>query len=362
MKTRKCLDRIDNYVPGKPIDEVKREMGLSDVVKLASNENPLGPSQLALAALRKAVEEVHIYPDGNCYYLKQGLARVHQLTPENFLVGNGSDGIIKMLAETFVSADEEVIVPDPSFSEYIFATRLLEGNEVKVPLDKSYTCDLRAMLAALNERTRMIYICSPNNPTGTVNSKRQMDAFLAKVPQDVIVVIDAAYCEYAESEDYTWGGEYISQYPNVVVLRTFSKIYGLAGLRVGYAMADAALIAKLHMAREPFNSNSLALAGALAALDDDAHVEASRKLNSEGKRYLYAEFEKLGMPYIPTEANFIMVDVGMDSVKLFQELLKRGVIVRTGNIFGMDNWVRVTIGNAEENARFIRDLKEITGR
>lgn len=352
--------RIKPYVPGKPIDEVKRELGVEDVIKLASNENPLGPSSAAKNAMIEAVNDMHIYPDGNSFYLKDAIAKKYHIEMDNVIIGNGSDELIKLIAETYVNPDDEVIIGSPSFSEYIFATHLMGGKIVSIPLTADYRFDLPAMIDAITEKTKVMIICNPNNPTGTMVNKQEVNAFIAQVPEHVLVVFDSAYCEYAEDDgQYESGSTYAIKYPNVIELRTFSKIYALAGLRVGYGIAAAETIAMIGRTREPFNVNSMAQAAAVAALQDIAHVEQSRKINHEGKNYLYDQFQQMDLKYIPTHANFIMVDVQRDSKEVFQALMEKGIIVRTGDIFGMPTYLRVTIGTPEENARFIQGLKEV---
>ena len=363
-QTRKALEQIKPYVPGKPIEEVQREFGLDDVIKMASNENPLGPSPKAQEALREAIAGINIYPDGSHYHLKQELARFHGLDPDCFIVGNGSDEVLKLLAETFINEDDEGIMADPSFSEYDFAVSLMGGKIVKVPVNQELGLDLQAMAAAITDKTKLIFVCNPNNPTGTIVSGKELDAFMAKVPDHIIVVFDEAYYEYVGDDSYRSGFDYLKQgRQNVLVLRTFSKIYGLSGLRVGYGMAQPELIQWMSRTREPFNVNSLAQLGARTALGDNEFVETSRQVNNKGKEYLYQEFRARNISFVPTHANFIFADVGVDCKEVFQSLLKQGVIIRTGDIFGYPTYIRVTVGTEEGNKRFIaaldKTLKEL---
>lgn len=356
-QTRKALENIKPYVPGKPIEEVQREFGLDDVIKLASNENPLGPSPKAKEALVSGIADVHIYPDGSHYHLKQDLARFHGLDPDYFIIGNGSDEVLKLLAETFINEGDEGIMADPSFSEYDFCVTLMGGKMVKVPVNNGLGLDLQAMAAAITDKTKLVFVCNPNNPTGTIVRGNELDDFLAKVPDHVIVVFDEAYFEYVEDEGYRSGLDYLKEgHQNVVVLRTFSKIYGLSGLRVGYGIAQPELINWISRTREPFNVNSLAQLGARAALTDDEFVATSREVNNKGKEYLYREFQARNISFVPTHTNFIFADVGVDCKEVFQSLLKQGVIIRTGDIFGYPTYIRVTIGTEEENKRFIAAL------
>ncbi|NLC76424.1 MAG: histidinol-phosphate transaminase [Clostridia bacterium] len=357
--TRQTLARIKPYVPGKPIEEVQREYGLKDVIKLASNENPLGPSPKAQEALALNLGKVNIYPDGSCYHLKEDLARHVGLDPDNLIIGNGSDEVLKLLSETFINEGDEAIMADPSFSEYDFCVTLMGGNMVKVPVNEKFALDLEAMAAAINEKTKLVFVCNPNNPTGAVVSGAELDAFLAKVPENVVVVFDEAYFEYVDDPGYRSGLDYLKEgRGNVVVLRTFSKIYGLSGLRVGYGMAQPELIRWISRTREPFNVNSLAQLGARAALTDQEFLTKSRHVNNEGKAYLYQEFQARNLKYVPTNANFIFVDLGVDSKKAFESMLRQGVIIRTGDIFGYPTFIRVTVGTEAENRRFIAALDQ----
>jgi histidinol-phosphate aminotransferase len=357
-KARPEIFNIKPYIPGKPIDEVKRELGLNDVIKIASNENPLGPSPAAIAAISLALPELHLYPDANCYYLKNKIAQTTGFNKDNVLIGNGSDELLKFIAETFLNKGDEIIVAKPTFSEYEFTARVLGGECVTVPL-KDFTNDLNAMLKAVTPKTKLMYICNPNNPTGTIVTGEEIDDFMQKVPEDIIVIFDEAYAEFAESKTFTSGMKYVKQDKNVIVLRTFSKIYGLASLRVGYGLTTPDIAGAIERVREPFNVNTLAQVGALAAIDDNEHITLSRKVNSEGKKYLYSAFSEMGLNYVPTEANFILVDTGKNCQEVFRKLLTQGVIIRTGDVFGYNTFIRVTVGTREENTRFIHSLKKV---
>ena len=359
-KARPQIFNLKPYVPGKPIEEVQRELGIDDIIKLASNENPLGPSPLGKNAFSAAVDKLHIYPDANCFKLKQKLSELLDCDPQGLLIGNGSDELLKLLAETFLNSGDEIIFAQPSFAEYEFTATIMGATSVKVPLI-DFKHDLEAMLAAVNPHTKMVYICNPNNPTGTIVTAEEIDSFMARVPQDVLIIFDEAYYEYVESPAYASGIKYVKQGRNAVVLRTFSKIYGLAALRVGYGVTTPDIAAAVERVTEPFNVNTPAQVAATAALDDKEHLEQSRKVNQAGKNYLYEEFEKLQLKYLKTDANFIFVDTGKDSQEVFQGLLKQGVIIRSGDIFGYPTYIRVTVGNEKENARFIEGLKKILG-
>jgi histidinol-phosphate aminotransferase len=349
---------IKPYVPGKPVEEVERELGISNVIKLASNENPLGPSPAAMRALHDLVPKVSAYPDGNCYYLKNALAAQLSIGADYLIVGNGSDEIIKLIAEAFLEPGEEAVVADPTFSEYDFAVKVMSGTTVAVPA-VNMTHDLAAMAAAVTERTKLLFVCNPNNPTGTIVRRAEVEKLFDSLPDGVITVFDEAYYEYVNDAQYPQTLEYVRAGRNVIVLRTFSKIYGLAGLRVGYGVARPELIGYLSRVREPFNVNLPAQVAALAALGDTEHLARSRALNEEGKAFLAAEFARLGLACTPTEANFFWVNIAADCRKVFAEMLRRGVIMRTGDIFGAPDTIRVTIGTPEQNRRLVSTLEEV---
>lgn len=355
---RQVIFDIKPYVPGKPVEEVERELGITNIIKMASNENPFGPSPKALEAMKRALPKVSLYPDGNCFYLREALAEKLGVEMESIIVGNGSDEILKLLAETFLNPGDEIIIAQPSFSEYEFVGKIMGATCVFVPL-KDFTHDLEAMGKAVTEKTKMIFICNPNNPTGTIVKKGEMEEFLKKLDPGVLVVFDEAYYEYVEQEDYPETLEYVGEEQNVITLRTFSKIYGIAGQRIGYGVAKPRAISAINRVREPFNVNMLAQIGALAALEDEDHVKRSREGNKEGKEYLYRWFQGKGLYYVPTQANFIFLKVGVDSQDLFQRMLKEGVIVRTGDIFGHPDFIRVTVGTMEENRRFTSTLEKV---
>ena len=357
-KARPEVFTLKPYVPGKPIEEVKRELGLDDIIKMASNENPLGSSPKAIAAVQKSLKMMHLYPDANCFNLKTRLAAVTGIADTGILIGNGSDEILMLLAATFINRGDQIIFAQPSFSEYEFTAKIMGGECIEVPL-ADFTHDLDSLLAAITDRTKMVYICNPNNPTGTIVGAAAIASFMAKVPDDVLVVFDEAYSEYVESPEFISGVKYVKAGRNAIVLQTFSKIYGLAALRIGYALTRPEIAQAVEMITEPFNVNMLAQVAALAAIDDIEHVELSQKINSDGKRYLYNELEKMGLKYVPTEANFIFLDTGKNSQEVFQAMLRLGVIVRTGDIFGHPNFIRVTIGTQAENERFIDTLQQV---
>jgi len=358
-KYRECIMNIRPYVPGKPIELVQKEFGLTDVIKLASNENPIGPSPKAVQAMKDNAHKMFLYPDGYCTELRNMVSDFLEVPQNQLIFGNGSDEIIKLLGETFIHPGDEVIVADPSFSEYNFVCLLMGGILKKVPVT-NHTHDLEKMAEQITEKTKMIFICNPNNPTGTIVTSEEVEKFLAKVPDHVVVVFDEAYYEYVDNKNYPQSMEYVKNgKENIIILRTFSKIHGLAGLRIGYGVAVPAMIQLLERTREPFNVNLMAQKAALAGLQDKEHVLNSIDVNKAGKEFLYKSFEEMGLDYIPTHANFLMVDLRKNSKEVFIELQKRGVIIRTGDIFGMDTFIRVTIGTQEENQRFIASLKEV---
>jgi histidinol-phosphate aminotransferase len=354
------LKELIPYSPGKPIDEVKRELGLEKVIKLASNESPLPPFPETLEAVEQALAELNRYPDGSCYLLKNQLSDHLDIPEKNLAVGNGSNELIRLIAQAILVPGDEVIAAAPSFVVYPTVTKMMNGKIIEVPLDQ-HRHDLPAMSAKISDQTKIIFICNPNNPTGTIVYKDEVDEFLKSVSDDIMVVFDEAYFEYVEDGRFPDGIDYFRQDRNVAVLRTFSKIYSLAGCRIGYGIVPEYLIDVLDRIREPFNVNALSQAAALASLGDRKEVAARVKSNAENKKYLYAGFERLGLSYVPSEANFILVDVKMDSKECFQKLLADGVIVRTGDIFGpgYGTFCRITIGTREENETLIEALEKV---
>lgn len=359
---RESVTRLTPYVPGKPIEEVKRELGLGpdlEIIKLASNENVLGPSPLAVEAVQRAAGEVWLYPDDLCFELKQALAGFWRLTPEHFIIGNGSDEVIHFLMLALLEHEDEVIFADPSFVQYKAAAMMADCGYHAVPLTQDMRHDLRAMRAAVNESTKLIFIANPNNPTGTVVTRQEFEALLADLPPRVVVVLDQAYYEYVESDTSPEGINYVGAGHNVVVLHTFSKAYALAGLRCGYGIARPELIGYMQQVRGPFNVNTLAQVAALASLRDTEQVLRAQAVNWSGKRQLAAAFDEMGLRYVPTEANFILVDCGRDAGEVYEALLRRGVIVRSFAPAQLPTCLRVTIGTAAMNQRFISSLREV---
>lgn len=350
----KKVKELRPYVPGKSVEELERELGIKNAIKLASNENPLGPSKKAIKAMERMLNRVHLYPDGQGYDLKKALAEKSGMRHEEIILGNGSNEIIEMAVRTFLSPGEEVIIGEPAFSFYNKAVTVSRGECVIVPL-RNNRYDLSEVYRNINDKTRLIFIDSPNNPTGTIVKEGELKDFLSLLSEDILLVMDEAYHEYVTNSEYPDTRRYINDGKNVLVLRTFSKIYGLAGLRIGYGIAREGLIELMERVHQPFNINALAQIGALAALSDKEHVKRSIEINSEGRKYLYRELNRLGLKYIPTEANFILFDAGRNGKKVYESLLKEGVIVR---YFGGSR-LRVTIGLPKENRRFIKALENV---
>ncbi len=357
LKVHPDIESLSPYVPGKPIDELQRELGLARIVKLASNENPLGPSPKALAVLADAAATLHRYPDGGAFKLRTGLADRWKVSLDQVILGNGSDEIIGMLARAFLSPGDEAVMADNTFVIYKMEVTAAHGSPVIVPL-KNGRHDLDAMARAVTPRTRLLFVCNPNNPTGTVVGAAEMTALMAKVPAHVIVVFDEAYCEYVRDPHFPDSLGYVRQGRHAIVLRTFSKIYGLAGLRIGYGVTTAEIAGYLNRVRPPFNANSLAQRAALAALGDEEHVAKSRAMNQAEMASVRTGLTALGFQPLPSEANFLYFDAGRDGRALFEALLRQGVIVR--HIDG--NNLRVTIGLPEENRQFLQALKTVLGR
>ncbi|MFC3041711.1 histidinol-phosphate transaminase [Virgibacillus xinjiangensis] len=359
IQPRKVLGKIKPYTPGKPIWELQEELQLDKVVKLASNENPLGPSPKGVQAITDSLDGLNRYPDADTSALKEAIASQMELSQDQLIVTNGADELITLVSEAFLEEGDEIIVPFPSFSEYDFGAQLMGAEVVPVHLEEDFRFNVDRMISAITEKTKLIYICSPNNPTGTYLPKSDLEKLLQAMPDHVLMVYDAAYSHYATAEDYTDGVEYVQAGYPIIALQTFSKIYGLAGVRVGFGAAPDYVIQTILKVKEPFNVNALAQAAAAAAIRDEEHVEASREMNSTGGDQLYHLFNELGLSYIETQANFILVKFGPDAKRIHDELLTKGVIVRYGNTWGMPEHVRVSIGTQEENQFFIDALQSI---
>jgi histidinol-phosphate aminotransferase len=349
--------RIAAYVPGKPIAETARELGLreADILKMASNENPLGTSPRALAAIRGALDELHYYPDGSGYELKSILAAKLALEPGNFILGNGSNDILELAARAFLTPADSAIYSRHAFMVYALAVQAIGAKHIEVPA-KNYGTDLDAMAAALREDTKIVFLANPNNPTGTFTPWEELKSFIARVPKRVLVVLDEAYGEYLPDGLKSPTQRWLGDHPNVVVSRTLSKAFGLAGLRVGYGFAHPEVAEVMNRVRQPFNVNHLAMVAACAAIQDEPFIAKSREVNTAGLVQLKAGFERLGLTYIPSFGNFITVHVG-DAARIYQSLLEEGVIVRPVAGYGMPEHLRVTVGLPEHNERFLAALQ-----
>jgi len=360
-----AVQGLSPYQPGKPIDELERELGLSNIVKLASNENPLGPSEKVLAAIQANLAELTRYPDGNGFVLKKALANHFSSIDESvgvddITLGNGSNDVLELIAKAYATIGDEIIFSEHAFAVYPLATLAIGATPV-VTKARRWGHDLSAMVEAITSKTKVIFIANPNNPTGTSFGAEEWEGFIQRVPESVIVVLDEAYIEYASdsNENALDGINYLKQHKNLIVTRTFSKAYGLASLRVGYSVSDAAIANVLNRVRQPFNVNSLALVAATAALGDEDALRRSCQVNSEGMAQLTEGFKRLGLEYIPSSGNFVTVDFKQDAGPLYQSLLEKGVIVRPVANYGLPTFLRVSIGLKEENAKLLEALSAI---
>jgi histidinol-phosphate aminotransferase len=351
------LTSLVPYEPGKPIEEVEREYGIPNSIKIASNENPLGPSAKAVAAIEAALGDLHRYPDGGGFALKRKLAAKLGVQPEEILLGNGSNEVLELVARAFLRPGEEAVMSEQAFVVYASVVQATAGIPRAVPLT-DFTHDLDTMLGAVTPKTRVVFLANPNNPTGTIYRRAAFERFLARIRKDVVVVADEAYAEYVVDPEYPDSLTYRAPGRLLVTCRTFSKIYGLAGLRIGYGVAPAEVIEVLNRIRQPFNVNSLAQVGALAALEDDEHVERSRRVNREGMERLEGELREIGLEVVPSQANFVLVRVG-DGAAVTEALLRRGVIVRPMGGYRFPAYVRVTVGMEAENDRFLAALRDV---
>ena len=346
------------YAPGKPLEELERKYGIEDSIKLASNENPLGPSPMAVKAIEMELQALNRYPDGGGYALTKKLSEKLNILPENIVLGNGSDDIIGMLTRVFLKPGDEAIMPKPSFLMYDIMVNSSAATAIHVPL-KSFSVDLQGMADKVTDKTRLIFVCNPNNPTGTIVSKKDFNRFIENVPENIPVVLDEAYIEFVRDPDCVNGIDYINNGRTIVALRTFSKAYGLAGLRIGYGIMPKNIAELLHRVRQPFNANRLAQAGALAALDDESFLSKTVELVHNGLDYLFESLAEMGIKAFPTQANFLLIDLGRDANEVFGKMLRMGVIVRSMKLYGYPEYIRINAGLPEENTRFILALKDI---
>ena len=353
------LDALKPYVPGTPIEEVQRKHGLEDVIKLASNENPLGPSPKAVQAIRETLSKLNLYPDGQSYALRGALGDFLGVDRDFVAVGNGADGVIMQTCMAYLDEESEVIVSESSFPVYDIYTHVMRAKLVKTPL-KDYGLDLEAMADTITPRTRLIFVCNPNNPTGTIVTADQVASFMERVPDDVLVVFDEAYYELVDSDVYPETLAYVREgRANVMVLRTFSKIFGLAGVRLGYAIAVPEVLAPVNRVKEPFAVNLLAQAAGVAALGDSAFVERTVGNTLKERRYLQEQFQDLGLEVVPSHTNFMLVKIGPQACEVQQALVRRGVIVRPCDGYSLPQFLRVTVGSREQNDRLIAALKDV---
>jgi histidinol-phosphate aminotransferase len=351
-----CVTKLHPYVPGKPIEELERELGISNIVKLASNENPLGPSQKVLAVIEKAAKELTRYPDGNGFSLKTALAKKYQLDTAQITLGNGSNDVLELIARAFASPVDEIVFSQYAFAVYPLVTQAIGAKAVIAPT-RDYGHDLQAMSTLITASTKLIFIANPNNPTGTYLEEDELEAFIAQVPETTLVVLDEAYVEYGEQTVNTI--DWLAKYANLIITRTFSKAYGLAGLRIGYALSNPEVADLLNRIRQPFNVNSLALVAATEALQDHDYILQTKAVNDTGMSQLISGFAEMGLDTIPSKGNFISVNVNKNGDEVFTSLLKQGVIVRPVTNYGLPKHIRVSIGLEDENQRFLDALRVI---
>lgn len=359
VEPKENIGRIETYKPGKPIEEIVRELRLTgEVIKLASNENPLGTSPLALKAMKLAVKEAFLYPDDNCYYLKRAMAQKFGTEENQIIVGNGSVEILPLVTLAYLSPNESAIASQSGFIWYKIAINIAGGQLIEAPM-KNHTHDLEAMLKCIKENTKLIFIANPNNPTGTIVTRDEFDRFMQQVPEHILVVMDEAYYEYIQDPNYPDSFKYLREGKNILILRTYSKIYGMAGPRLGYGFTKSEIVSNMMKVRISFNANRISQIAGIAALEDHEHVQRSIEANEAGKAFLYDAYSKMGLFYLPTYANFIFVDFNKDSQAIFETLLRHGIICRTIKEYGFPTAMRITIGTERQNKKLIRTLKKI---
>jgi histidinol-phosphate aminotransferase len=361
IKPNDYVRELIPYIPGKPVEELERELGIRDAIKIASNENPLGPSPLALRAISEALLKINRYPDGDVFYLKHKLAKRLGVKPENLIFGNGSNEVIEIVARAFMKPGDEAVMGEFAFIVFPIVTQAVGAKAIISPMS-NLAHNLKDMFDRITSKTRAVFIANPNNPTGTMVKRGELEWFLERVPEGIIVVIDEAYFDYVDDADYPNSLDYQNSGKAVVTVRTFSKIYGLAGLRLGFGVCSEEVISYMNRVREPFNVNSLAQVAAHSALDDKEHVTRSREINRAGLRYLEKELKKIKIPFAQSSANFILLDLGSDPIPVYNSLLREGVIVRPVLNYGLKNHLRVTVGLQGENERFIKAIKKVLGK
>jgi len=357
-KIRKEIHNMKRYVAGKPISEVKRELGIETVIKMASNENPMGASPKVKEAILRTYEDISLYPDSGSFGLRHELSSLTGRSMDEIFVGGGSDSLIKVISSTLLDEEDEIIMGEHSFSRYEDNAKLMGAKVVKTDMEK-LVLNLDAMEKAITEHTKIIYLCNPNNPTGSSFGKSDFENFISKVRKDIIVIMDEAYREYVTREDYFDALDYLDQYKNLIVLRTFSKAYGMASLRVGYGFADPELVGYFYRVVDPFDVNLFAQEAAVAALKDQDYLKEVIKTNTEGKHYFYKELEELGLPYVVSDTNFVLWDTKKDDMEIFNRLMRKGYIIRPGGFLGIPGHIRVTISTMENNVGFMKAYKEV---
>ena len=356
---RDQLANLKPYVPGKPIEEVQREYGIEEVVKLASNENQLGPSPMAVEAVKREAENINIYPDPSAGELRRELGKIYDVEPDTIVVGNGGEQILEIIARTFINPGDEVITADTTFDILGIQVSYLGGKVVTVPL-KDYKQDFEGFVKAINEKTKLIYVCNPNNPLGNIATKDEVEYLVNNVPEDVVIVFDEAYYDFAKvNPDYPETIDILKRRPNTIILRTFSKVTGIAGVRIGYAVTSKEIAVEMSKIKGTFNVNRLAQAAALGALKDEEHIKKTVELNYKSLGMMEKAFEELGLEYVKSNANFVFVNVGKDSKVVSEELLKRGIVIKAGNIWGWNTWLRVSTGTVEQTEKFLTALREV---
>lgn len=356
---RKELSSLRPYIPGKPIEEVQKEYGIKEIIKLASNENQLGPSPKAIEAVKREAENINIYPDPGCMELRRALAKKYGLEVENIIVGNGGEQILQIIAQTFINNGDEAIMADTTFTILGIAVEHMGGKCVMVPMD-GYKQNFKGFIESINENTKLIYVCNPNNPLGNIMTKEEVEYLVENVPDDVVIVLDEAYYDFARvNPDYPDSISLLDKKSNIIVLRTFSKVTGIAGVRVGFALTSKEIATEMSKVKGTFNVNRLAQAAALGALQDDEHIKKTVEMNYKSLGMMEECFESLGLEYVKSNANFVFVNVGKDSRLVSEELMKRGVIIKAGAIWGWDTWLRVSTGTVEQTEKFLNILKEV---
>jgi histidinol-phosphate aminotransferase len=361
MKPLKQVSDLIPYVPGKPVEELERELGITGSIKIASNENPIGPSKLAIDAVVKYLKEINRYPDGDCFYLKRKLAENLGIKESNLIIGNGSNEVIEIITRTYLSENDEAIYGEHAFIVYPIVTQSVGAKHV-VSSMPDLVHNLDDFASKITNKTKIIYLANPNNPTGTIFKKIEFEKFLDRVPDNVIVIVDEAYFEYVDEPDYPDSLVYHGSRKNIITVRTFSKIYGLAGLRIGYGIGSEEIISYVNRVREPFNVNSLAQVAAVNALDDSEHIKNTKSVNKTGLRYLMDQLDEIGIKYTPSFTNFILIDLEDNPIPVYNNLLKEGVIVRPVGGYGLKSHLRVSVGLGSENERFISALKKVLNK